>query len=208
MDVVIQAVVLRKIFADESAIALYTPRYGRLKVLQKARKKQWEEVSTGDICLATIEFRQGKAFLLNLESVVTRSPVADATSFFWQSHLLEMYFYYVPLEQPNDELFALLTYVMRLSVAPDILFKACLAQFFSLLGYHVPEEVFWYRDLFGALDGYDDTSAQRTALDARLVERYEVKETQNLDHWLLSTVREHDHFRYLKTQQFLPHFYT
>ena len=208
MNVVIQAVVLRKICADESAIALYTPHYGRLRTLQKVRKKQWEQVSTGDICLAAIEFRQGKVFLLNLESVVTRPIAADANSFFWQSHFLEMYFYYIPLEQPNKELFSLLTHVMRLSVAPDLLFKACLAQFFSLLGYHVPEEVFWYRDLFGALEGHSDTSASRVALDVGAAGRYEAKEMQNLDRWLLNTVREHDHFRYLKTQQFLPQFYT
>ena len=204
MQIIIQAVVLRRIAQEPTTLSLYTERFGRIEVRDVSSRKQWHEVSVGDICYATLEQR-GKTWFLNyLESVVTYSLNADSQTFFWHHHLLDMYFYYVPLEQPGDRLFVLLATVLQVSRGSDLVFKLFMAHFFALLGYFVPEEIMWYRSVLAQLELLAIQSSPAATIDDIDCDYESVLQ---LDAWLKITVSQHDHFRYLKTPQFLPQLY-
>jgi len=204
MQIIIQAVVLRRIAQEPVTLSLYTERFGRITVRDISAKKQWQEAAVGDICYATLEQRGKTWFLLGLESVVTYAQSADSATFFWHHHLLDMYFYYVPLEQPSSHLFVLLTTLLQIAVGGDIVFKLFMAHFFSLLGYYVPEEVRWYRLLLAQLEAHVAVSSSSVAINDADCDYASLAQ---LDAWLLTTVSQHDHFQYLKTHQFLPQLY-
>lgn len=206
MQTIIQAVVLRNVGLEPIRLSLYTSLYGRLTVHDMRRKKQWQEAIVGDICYASLAAQGNRWFLYDLESVVTRVAGADMSSFFWQNHILDMYFYYVPLQQPSGDLFSLLIQILRISVAPDIVFKLFVAHFFSLLGYHVPEQLRWYRQVLGQIELH----GLEQGIDPQLKMELEVTHAHSveiLDQWLMSMVVQHDHFHYLKTQNFLTQLY-
>ncbi len=208
MQIIIQAVVLRCIASDRLTVALYTERYGRITAHDASRKKQWQSMSVGDICYITLGQRGNTWFLYNYESVLTYHMQSHPQTFFWHQHILDMYFYYVPLEQPSAHLFVLLTTILKISVAADLVFKLFIIHFFCLLGYFVPESFRWYRALLAQLESYlhaDDATLLMT-LDVESA-RYE-SQVPALDVWLVGMVSNHDHFRFLKTQQFLPQLYS
>jgi len=206
MQIIIQAVVLRRISAEPLTLALYTERYGRITVHDVSLKKQWQEIGVGDICYVTLGQRGKKWFLYHHESAVTYSLHSDLPTFFWHHHLLDMYFYYVPLEQPSAHLFVLLLMALKISAASDCVFKILVIHFFALLGYFVPPAFRWYRLLLAELEQH--TQQERYDLVMTLMPTNQDETSlAALDAWLLSMVSQHDYFRYLKTQQFLPQLY-
>jgi hypothetical protein len=206
MHTIIQAVVLRSLDGYGSRYSLYTSVYGRLDIHDIRRARERSPLVVGDVGYVVL-MQQGKRWMLDsFESMLAWAETTNTESFYWRHHFLDMYFYYVPLEQPSEELFALLLFVLQLAIAPIILFKLCAARFFSLLGYYVPEALLWYNTV---LQGVDEFMQQNSAKD---VLRFEIKEeyilrSMELDSWLVSLVVQHDHFKYLKTQHFLPQLY-
>jgi hypothetical protein len=206
MHTIIQAVVLRSLDGYGLRYSVYTSEYGRLDIQDIRRGRERSPLVIGDVGYVVL-VQQGKRWALDsFESMIARSEAGHTESFYWRHHFLDMYFYYVPLEQPSTELFGLLLFVLQLAVAPVLVFKLCAARFFSLLGYYVPEALLWYK---GVLQGVDEFMQQNSAND---VLRFEIKEEYilrsiELDAWLVDVVVQHDHFKYLKTQHFLPQLY-
>ena len=203
MQIIIQAVVLRSMDGEFSLYSFYTALYGRLQVRDMRFAKKWDTLVVGDVGHATL-LKRGRQWLLSsFESVMTRSQHTEADFFYWRSHFLDMYFYYIPLEQPCADLFGLLVFVLQISSAPLVLFKLCAVRFFVLLGYAIPESLRWYTQALHPI---------MNEQEAKDVLRFEIKEeyilgSKELDMWLVETVTKHDHFRYLKTHMFLPQLY-
>ncbi|MDQ5940681.1 MAG: hypothetical protein QG632_407 [Candidatus Dependentiae bacterium] len=207
MQAIIQAVILRNVQSEPMALSLYTPLYGRLIVQDMRRKRQWQEVVVGDICYASLSVQGTRWFLHDLESVVTYQESAGMNAFYWRSHVLDLFFHYVPLQQPSSELFSLLVHILRISSAPDIVFKLFGLHFFSLLGYHVPEDLRWYRQVLAGIEQHhaENSQDQNVAFDFGATPLHVA---DGVDRWLMSMVVQHDHFRYLKTQIFLNQLYS
>jgi len=207
MHAIIQAVVLRSTQSEPAVLSLYTPLYGRLMAQDMRRKQQWQAAAIGDVCYASISSQGTRWILHDLESVITRGSLLDTEVFYWQSHVLDLYFHYVPLEQPSNELFSLLVQILRVSAAPSIVFKLFGAHFFSLLGYHIPEDLRWYRQVLASIENHDGGGSS-TGSFVFSSDATSASVSKNLDQWLMSMVVQHDHFRYLKTQNFLQQLYS
>ena len=197
MHIIIQAAILRTFPGDPGTLSLYTPAHGRLIVSDARRRTARSACIVGDIGHATLASSGGQWFLQQFESLVTQPKMSNSDIFFWRNHLLDIYFFYVPLCQPNEGLFALLVQTLRTENAPPLLFKLFITHFFCLQGYHVPEDVRWYRPLLAqALETHP------------FVLHAEPEAELSLDVWLKATVVQHNHFQYLKTHHFLPQLYS
>jgi hypothetical protein len=206
MHTIIQAVVLRSMDGYRSRYSLYTATYGRVEIDDMRRSKERAPLVIGDVGEVVL-VQHGKYWRIDsFESMLARSDVLDTQSFYWRQHFLDMYFYYVPLEQPSAELFALLLFVLQLAAAPVFLFKLCAARFFALLGYYVPEAFSWYGTVLEHVGQSVHNGAPKDVLRFEIKDEYISRSTE-LDAWLIDLVVQHDHFKYLKTQHFLPQLY-
>jgi len=204
MNSIIQAVVLRVEKADPKRVVLYTPTQGRIIAFDVCRAKPWQALSHGDVVYATLRMQQHRWFLDGVESVITQQDASAFSSFFWRMHILDLFLSYVPLQQPHEELFYLLVKSMQIAQAPCVVFKIFITHFFALQGLPIPEHIRWYRLMLQHIDSASYTAPQTYTLNsAPQSAAYEA-----LSQWLVRTISEHDHFRYLKTQSCIAQLYS
>jgi len=196
MHAIIQAIILRIITTHPLTVALYTPTFGRLTLRDMRRRSHLQPLIVGDTGHAEISGQASSWHFYSFESLVTQHQMTDPYLFFWRNHLLDLYFHYVPLGQPQEELFELLVQALRLHKAPPIACKLFIVHFFKLLGCHMPE-------------GFDQyTQTLESLIFEPEAKTYTYLCEEKLDQWLSSMIVQHDHFQYLKTQQFMPQLYS
>lgn len=201
-----QAVVLRYTCKATPLISLYCPTHGRLVVYDRRRHHTKQPLAPGQLIDCAIE-RFGNSWQLQMaEPVMVKATSSSYESLYWQHHLLDIYYCYIPLEQPSDELFRLLTVFMRLDAAPAKVWKAAIVYLFSLLGYGVPKSLLECIKLIVLIDEHARTYNTANVLHIDWQKQY-VWSEQAIDDWLVQMLEQHDHYHLLKTQYLLSQLY-
>ena len=144
--------------------------------------------------------------LQGAEHLMTQAPEASPESLYWQHHLLDIYYCYVPLEQPSGALFQLLSLCMRLGQAPPIVWKAAVVYLFSLLGYGVPKTLEECGKLLFRIDEHARTYNTANVLHIDWQKEYACDE-QTMNRWLIEVLQQHAHYSLLKTHYLFGQLY-
>lgn len=132
----------------------------------------------------------------------------DLSNIKWLHKILELSYYFLPLEQPCPETFAH-TYNSFLIVNLEPLFSAqieliqriYLLKFFNLIGFY-PED-----DLIKYFSIYDELTSQSINFDnvqqvkslKMFFEKITVSQINKIDSWLISCIKSHPYCNYFKT---------
>lgn len=207
MHTVLAAVVLRCTCKATPLLSLYTATHGRITVRDARRHASRNPLHVGDTVSVHLE-RFGKSWqLVHAQNEMTQPKNVTPETLFWRHHILDMYYCFIPLEQPSENLFSLLALCVRLNNAPSVVWKSLLVKLFGLLGYGVPPTLHACNQLVRQIDEHAQT--YNTANVLRITEKNEyVSDEKALDTWLVSMVQQHEHYFLLKTHYLLEQLYT
>lgn len=207
MHTVIHAVVLRYTCKATPALSLYTPTHGRITVRDCRRSPHRNPLHVGDVIEGHLQ-RFGSSWqLAAAEQVITKHhEAASSDALFWKHHFLDVYYCYIPLEQPSDDLFQLLSLLMRLESAPPKIWKAALVHLFAQLGYGVPPELRNCIGMIAQIDEYAQTYNTANVLHINWQKEY-VWDEQMLNTWLVRMIQQHAHYSMLRTHYLFGQLY-
>jgi len=127
----------------------------------------------------------------------------------WIHHMLEICYYFVPINSACTDVFRLLQYSLKLGVQSSsfepyfyIVKRICLIRLLVLLGFYPKGDLVPFISLFDDLVGVslDSLDGQKV----RLLEAVTVATVKKIDKWILSCLQEHSHFKQFNT---VPFFY-
>ena len=129
----------------------------------------------------------------------------------WVHSLLEVCYYFFPLEQPCGEVFELLSNAFRLIVNIDILRyelllrKICMVQLLYYAGLVPPWQFSELLRLFMLVCGQAVDESERAKIElTKICLNYKNDEIfKALDHWILTALKTHPNFNYFKTIHFV-----
>ena len=129
----------------------------------------------------------------------------------WVHSLLEVCYYFFPLEQPCSEVFELLSNALRLIVNIDILRyelllrKICMVQLLSYAGSVPPPQFCELLRLFTLVCGQAVDESEWAKIElTKICLSYKTDELfKALDHWILTALKTHPNFNYFKAVHFV-----
>lgn len=207
MHTVLESVVLRYNCKATPLLSLYTATHGRVIVRDMRRYEAKSPLHVGDIVSVHLDRFKKSWQLVHAQGEVTQPQNVIPETLFWRHHILDMYYCFIPLEQPSEELFSLLCLCARLDNAPPFVWKALLVRLFALLGYGVPSALFACQQLVRTIDEHAQTYNTANVLRITEQNKYSSDEKE-LDTWLVSMVQQHEHYYLLKTHYLLKQLYT
>lgn len=207
MHTVINAVILRYTCKATPLLSLYTASHGRITVRDCRRNIHRSPLHVGDSIEGHIQ-QFGSTWQLSAaeQVIIKQQDQHDPHSLFWKHHLLDLYYCYVPLEQPSVDLFQLLSIMMRLESAPALIWKAALVHLFGQLGYGVPAELQNCLKVIIQIDEYAQTYNTANVLHIDSQKEY-VWDEQAADAWLVKMMQQHAHYSLLQTHYLFGQLY-
>lgn len=194
----ISGIILRKQPGGE-AVQLYTASEGRIIVSDWRRGRRAKSLGTypaGTLIHGTLSRAHGSFGIVDISDAEFASENRAISDFYWIQHLLELYYYFVPLGQPCEELYALLAGALSASRSlTPCEQRSVFIMFYLALGEAIPDPVI--------------TAATRCMSDDILKNicsgdyHYE----DSVDTWLVWFVSAHPYGKLLNTEQFFPQIY-
>ena len=204
MEYTERAVVLREQCPATPTISLFTQHHGRISAKDR-RTNRGVRLQQGQGTRLVLLREKGRWFIKDAELLL--QPVGtNHETLFWLHHLLELYYYFLPLEQANGELFMHLCMLLRIEVAPLSFWQIAVVRFLGFLGYGVPGEL---RDDVLLFDQQVEPSARNLAANVLHLDEQKEYHCEPLirEKWITHMVRSHPHASLLKTTDFFTHLY-
>jgi len=186
----VTGIVLRRRWFVDDKISLFTDGYGRLQGLS---------------CNIN---RSVSCWELSDPSIVWTPCSGVHTTFYWQQHFLELYYYFLPLEQPSEELFSLLSVLIHVAKAPALFWRGGVGCFFQMLGYQLSTELESLVTSFTKVCNYYWHKVQENNDNVLQIpmENDCYYDVFDLDSSIMSLLKRHPYYHMLKTIPFIPEF--
>lgn len=204
MEISLSGVVLREQCRATPSFSVFTEELGRLVVRDRSLRHGVRLQPGHGVHMVLL--KQGGQWTLRDRQLLFVPDGDDSGTLFWHHHLLELYFYFVPLEQPQQFLFAHLCQILRAKQAPDAFWQLAVARFLAHLGYGVPTP------LAGDIALFNQALSPLTAIDGHLlrevpaVEAYQYH-APDREQWITKALRSHPYAGLLKTTNFFARLY-
>jgi hypothetical protein len=205
MQAIIQAVVLR--IEDHSAqtFALYSQQHGKIIARDVRTPHRLAIALRPGFAFEGMISSAGREWKIHsVESVICEKESLTPESLLWRAHVLDLFATYLFSYDACQDLFALLTFTVRIQKAPDVVWRSVVSMFFYLQGHPMPEDFLWVRDV---LQSY---YAQSLAGESEVLALANTGEEENyIEHkaWLKSAVFEHERSQLLRTQGVMQDLY-
>ncbi len=201
------AYVLKRFFPLRQKVALLTSSLGRVNVVLK-QNDLCARLWPGMVVSCNLS-REG-SFWLASHVVIHSVPMHQShNDMVWLHHMLELCYYFLPLESPAADAFFCLEksccLICHSSIVDDklqmIVKKLCVIKFLSLIGFYRQEDIQEYLALFQELSDLfiDFTNEQKVNF---LKQRLVVLKINSMDEWILNCLKSHPMFRVFKTTAF------
>ncbi len=201
------AYVLKRFFPHRQKVALLTCSHGRINVVLKQHDlcaRLWP----GMVLTGTLN-HDGN-FWVASQVAIQYAPIHQSHgNLIWLHHLLELCYYFLPLENPAADVFFFLEkcccLICQSSMVDDelqsIVKKVCVIKFLSLIGSYKREDIQEYLALFQELSELfvDFTNEQKVDF---LTRRLALVKLGAMDEWILSCLKSHPMFHLFKTVSF------
>ncbi len=198
------AYVIKRFFPHRQKIGLLTYSLGRINVTvirQDECMRLWPGM------LVTCNIAQTGLSWSSNRIIIHSVPIPQShPNILWLHHILELCYYFLPLENPCGEIFFYLQQCYNFihqnnicdPLAQDILKKLCVIKFLSLIGFYAQEEVCQYITLFQELSDLfiDFTNEQKVDF---LKQRLLLCKTTTMNEWILNCLKSHPMFNNFKT---------
>lgn len=182
-------IVLKRFFSKTRKISLLDQQAGKIDCIP----------STENICLGAIilysKKENSRGLINDIETIALPMHLAQQDILFLH-HLLELCYYFLPLETPLPEIFALIEFLYTVEDKPLTLTqkKLFLIKFFALLGIYPDDKKFRTPQFYRIAS---------EPIDIMLYQGLDLMDEQYLNDWLLSCVRHHPDMDTFKTMRFL-----
>lgn len=201
------AYVLRRFLPNRQKTALLTYSLGRVNVTFN-HKTQGIRLWPG--MLLTCTMQRDNSFWVAHNVAIQAAPIPQTHhNIFWLHHILELCYYFLPLEHPAPDVFGYVKqccFLMWQSEELDdtwqiFIKKVCVIKLLGLFGFYRQEDIQEYSALFRELSALfiDFTNEQKVEF---LKKRYLCFDMEKMNEWILSCLKSHPMFTSFKTVSF------
>lgn len=210
-------IVLRRFLPEKQKISVLSQDHGKLNIVVRSLQN-CIRIWPGNLISYTVPSSQyAKSFLkhgvqksgYSIEDsidIVFVPEVSTGHKLSWVHQLLEVTYYFFPLEQPCREVFELLFYALRFVANRDILRyelllrKICMVQLLSYAGTPAPEQFGELQRLFMIVCGQAVDESERAQIElTKICTSLQAHELfKSLDSWILTVLKTHPNFNYFK----------
>lgn len=192
------AYVLKRFFPYRQKIALLTRSNGRINAIIKQQDmcaRLWPGMLiTCDLC------NDGERWFMG------RGMIYAAPEHVWIHHVLELCYYFIPLDSPCPEIFMFLkqcnTLTLQSVIFEDriqaVIKKICVMKFLSLVGFYAHDEICRYLALFQELSDPFVDFADRQKVNF-LMNKLLLLNDIDMDLWIVRCLKSHPMFKMFKT---------
>lgn len=198
------AYVIKRFFPNRQKVALLTRSTGRINAALKQQEecmRLWPGmIITCSLCL------EGGHWVASQVTIHSTPEGFDHECIAWLHHILELCYYFLPLESPCPDVFLFLKKCHRIILQSSlcrgntkvVLKKMCSIKFLSLIGFYAQEEICGYLTLFQELSEpfVDFTSQQKVEF---LEHKLHVLKVEVMDEWIVGCLKSHPMFKTFKT---------
>ena len=205
------AYVIKRFFPYRQKVALLTRSSGRINVVVR-QQDECLRLWPGMVVTCSL-FQEGSLWVASQMTIHSAPEPQDHASIMWLHHILELCYYFLPLESPCTEVFFYLKKCYGLIWQSDLfddktketIQKICIIKFLSMIGFYAQEEICGYLTLFQELsDPFVDFANKQkvNSLEHRLL----LLKVDAMDEWILNCLKSHPMFKTFKTVAFHYHY--
>lgn len=210
-------IVLRRFLPEKQNFSVLSQHHGKLNLMVRSLQN-CVRIWPGNLISYTIPSREfAKTYqkhgiqksgysIEDVIDIVFVPQVDTGHKLSWIHQLLEITYYFFPLEQPCSEVFELLFSALRFVVNNDILRyelllrKICMVQLLSYTGSPAPAQFGELQRLFMIVCGQAVDESERAQIElTKICTNSQIYELfKILDSWILTTLKTHPNFNYFK----------
>ena len=214
--------VLRRFLPEKQKISVLSKSRGKIN-LSIASLQNCQKLWPGNLIaynytsLYTAKMYQKNGMQKSHNSIEDRIEILYVPSEFtghriyWIHHLLEICYYFFPLEQPCFEVFELLSNALRLTVRAELytyefmVQKLCIIKLLSYAGFVPPLHFQKFLQLFEIVCSQAVDEAERSKIELTKILLEEDNKDLNdiFDVWILKALKTHPNFNFFKGSKFL-----
>jgi hypothetical protein len=207
-----ELVIVLRFYKDDSYAVVLTEHKGKIKV-RCPRQSKPLSLSAGTMLYGSVS-AHSRSMVITPSHMVWVAYTHHVTAFYIIHHLVELLYYFLPLDKPSASFFYF-SYQTFLLCAHAVVTKAhalvigCLAvaKFFVLLGFHPPYDLMQYIRMYDMiLSTYVDLPYEEKVLFvANICDTIPSASLQMLQEWIDGCMYDHPCRKLFKTKQFLDH---
>ena len=194
--------ILKRFFPQQKKISLLTRSKGKIILLFK-KDKVCQALWPG-MLISCEPIEYGNYYFVNSVEVISEVSSQQQYDIYWVHHLLELFYYFIPLADPSDRLFdqfeRYLTILNHQAIQASIqliLKQLCIVHFLCSMGsYAMPQGLRYALALLSSPDVcLNDVEKEIINFCSYDVNR--------INRWIMSCLRKHPSFRSFKTVSFM-----
>jgi hypothetical protein len=207
-----ELVIVLRFYKDDAHAIVLTEHKGKIKVTCPQQSPP-VYLSAGTMMYGTLSFRP-RSIVMTSFSMVWVAYTHHVVAFYVIHHLVELLYYFLPLDKPAASLFyfsyqTLLLCAHAVMTKEDALVIACLAvaKFFVLIGFHPPYDLMQYVRIYDMiLSTYVDLPyPDKVQFVANICHTIPSASLQMLQEWIDGCMYDHPCRKLFKTKKFLDH---
>ena len=207
------AIILRSFPSDDTTASVLTLQHGKIR-LAFPRKGEHKSriICPGSIVRGVLQRKKNTSWEILSPEVVWFAYTDQLKAFYSINHILELSYYFLPLEEPSPSLFKLLyhtlflcSYFARTPETSSALRRMATAKFFVLLGFYPPHDLIKQVDIYDTILGtyVDLPRAEKVQFVADVCNQIPADTTTMLENWITACIEDHPCRKLFKTKRFL-----